>query len=385
MAAQRGERRFHRYAGVQQGAARPLSQGPRKICLPITATALNICANGGQIMRLSTLGLLTCVLVLTACSDLTPRNQSAAIIAQIEPPSSTRGSDAPVNEFGFLRASESGILEMYAAPSRQAEYLIADVATVEIDAESATSAAQPPASEASDQIAYSYGFAFRIDGDDIPALQQAHVAMCEALGEKCRVLRTSQARHASWDAFGSVRMQIAADEAGDLDADLSEISDGLGGNLISSVRDGEDLSEQIIDTEARLRSRLILRDKLTDILRTNRGSVAELVAAEAAVAEVNEELDSTRSRLEEFQNRIRFSEVNIEYQPSFGDTQVGFSAPVVKAFGLIGSTLGMSIAFLIYSISALFPFALLLLGARWVLHRFGWRLRFWKKDLRKEA
>ncbi|MEL7189746.1 MAG: DUF4349 domain-containing protein [Pseudomonadota bacterium] len=243
------------------------------------------------------------------------------------------------------------------------------------------SRANPTAQQS--QIAYSYGYGFRIGSDEIVNLQKAHIAMCDKMGNECRVLRTSQARADSYDAYGELRMQIAASKAGSLTEQLSAPAKEMGGALISSVRDGEDLSEQIIDSEARLNSRLALRDKLTGILQGNRGSVQELIEAEAAIAEVNEELDATRSRLEQFRNRIRYSDVRIEYEPAFGDTQVGFVRPVMTALRSIGSTLGVSIAGIIYTITALMPVALLLLALRWVLHRFGYRLRFWKNDLRR--
>lgn len=58
--------------------------------------------------------------------------------------------------------------------------------------------------------------------------------------------------------------------------------------------------------------------------------------------------------------------------------QLGFSSPVITALRSIGTTLGTTIAVLIYILTALVPVALLLLALRWMLHRLGLRVRFWK-------
>ena len=100
--------------------------------------------------------------------------------------------------------------------------------------------------------------------------------------------------------------------------------------------------------------------------------------AEQAVADVNEQIDATRSKLERYRNRVRYSEVRIEYQPFYGSSQLGFVRPVLTAFQSIGTTLGMTTALIIYALTALIPVGLLLLAVRWLLHRFGLRIRFWR-------
>lgn len=293
---------------------------------------------------------------------------------QVEP----RSSDAaPQNQFGFMEAMETGpdLFGGSVPRARMAQVNLADNSGGSTDRGISTSE-----SAESQQIAYSYGYGFQIDGDKIVELQSAHVTLCEAMGANCRVLRTSQASSGGWDGYGELQLEVAATQAGSFGASLSQPAEELGGELISSVRDGEDLSESIIDSEARLQSRLILRQKLTKVLEGNRGGVAELIAAEKAIADVNEEIDSTRSKLAEYRGRIRYSDVRIEYEPYFGQTQLGFGRPVMTALRSIGTTLGTTIAALIYLITALVPVILLFLAIRSVLHRFGLRIRFWRKS-----
>lgn len=311
--------------------------------------------------------------LLASCSAAKDETTAQDLIAKVEPNDTAKS--APQNKFGFAEALEAKphLFGSATPPAR------IQVAMESKDATAASSrAVQNGNSTPQHQIAYSYGFGFRIGRDKIADLQKAHTAVCQAMGPKCRILRTSQG-NSDWDGYGEVKLEVAALEAGAFEKPLAEPAKRLGGELVSSVRDGEDLSENIVDSEAKLQSRLLLREKLTAILRNNKGTVADLIAAEKAVADVNEEIDATRSKLEQYRNRIQYSSVSIEYQPEFGQSQLGFSRPVMTAFRSIGTTLGTTTAVLIYLVTALIPITLLILALRWVLHRFGLRIRFSRK------
>lgn len=314
--------------------------------------------------------------LLAGCSKATDPGSAAGLIAEVDPANAP--AQAPTNKFGFAEAVAPGP-DLFGSNSTR----LRTVATLDVkepdpaSPELGTASVVPPPQQ---QIAYSYGFGFRVAKERIAELQQAHIALCEAMREKCRILRVSQAK-GDFDGLGELKLQVAASEAGALDKALAEPARKLGGDLVSSVRNGEDLTDEIVDNEARLQARLVLRGKLTEILRSNRGSVDELIKAEKAVADVNEDIDATRTRLAGYRTRIRFSDISIDYQPEFGETQLGFARPVMTAARSIGTTLGMTIAGLIYLLTALVPITLFVIALRWVLHRLGLRLRFWRKPL----
>lgn len=311
--------------------------------------------------------------LLASCSATKDETTAQGLIAEVEPDSGSES--APQNKFGFAEAVEARP-DPFGTETLPAKFRTVSVAQ-EVNA-AADLKPQIPNSSPQHQIAYSYGFGFRIGRDKIAELQQAHTAACQAMGPRCRILRTSQSS-SDLDGYGEVKLEVAASEAGSFEKTLAAPAKRLGGELVSSVREGEDLAENIVDSEAKLQSRLLLREKLTAILRDNKGSVADLISAEKAVADVNEEIDATRSKLEQYRNRIHYSSVKIEYQPEFGQSQLGFSRPVTTALQSIGTTLGMTTAVLIYVMTALIPITLLILALRWVLHRFGLRIRFWRK------
>ncbi len=134
------------------------------------------------------------------------------------------------------------------------------------------------------QIAYSYDYGFRVPAADIAKAQQAHVELCEKRGQKvCRVLNMSNSGGEGDYASGRLHVEVAADQARAFGGQLAKLIEEHGGSQIASSISGEDLSKQIVDTEARLRSRVLLSQRLTELLRTEKGSVKELVAAERAV------------------------------------------------------------------------------------------------------
>ncbi|MCB2083073.1 MAG: DUF4349 domain-containing protein [Sphingomonadaceae bacterium] len=315
--------------------------------------------------------------LLAACGSTERANEAEAIVEELQPVSGDDSAEV-VNEFGFWAAEEQGVVgDPFGAGAPTAKD-IANRNSVSKPAAEPTAANGENLSPAQSSIAYAYSFGFQIEQENIPDLQKAHVSLCTKLGTKCRVLRMSQAGSDGWDGYGELELQVEASQAQNFGDALSEPAEELGGEQISFVVDGEDLSETIIDAEARLASRLVLRDKLTGILRKSTGSVDELVKAEQAVAEVTQEIDATRSKLQELRNRIRYSAVSIQYNTSYGDQQIGFVQPVWYALKSIGSTLGMTVAAIVYLLTIMIPVVLLILVIRWVMHRFGWRMRFWK-------
>lgn len=271
-----------------------------------------------------------------------------------------------------------GISNMYAADS---EYGYAEeVAEIErIDVipimEAPSDGEQEPGPNAP-QIAYSYDYGFRVDANDLPVLQQRHVELCASMEENCRILNQSS-RNDEDLAFGNLSLKVAAAYADTFNDQLASSTDGVDAQQVSYSVRGDDLTDNIIDTEARLEGRRVLRDRLMDVLRNRQGSVADLVEAERGVAQVNEEIDSAASRLANLRGRVAFSSVDIRYNPDLGNSGIGMVRPIQEAFSAIGTTLGVTIAALIYILTALVPITITFLGLRWLWRKSG--LRLWRR------
>jgi hypothetical protein len=222
------------------------------------------------------------------------------------------------------------------------------------------------------QIAYVFTYGFRLPGASIPALQQRHADLCESKGPHiCRIIAMDQSGDEGEYSKGSLQLAVASSEARDFGKQLATLAERADGAQVAAAISGEDLSKRIVDTEARLRARTLLRDRLMEVLATRRGTVTELVEAERGVAQVNEEIDQARSWLSEMKSRVAYSRLEISYtsaQPSSG----GFLEPARGAVGSLGAIFGNLLAVLIVLGALAAPFLAGLFGFIALRRRLGW-------------
>jgi hypothetical protein len=239
---------------------------------------------------------------------------------------------------------------------------------VEETAATADDAGQDIVSEP--QIAYRYGYSYRLPADRIDEVQRAHVALCDELGTaRCRI--ENMERASGQGDYGSASLTLRVDsgiarEFGDrLDAAASDADGESSGRTIQA----EDLSRQIVDTEARIRAKQALADRLLTVIQNRAGTVGELVEAERAFAQAQEELDSARTWLAEMRRRVAMSVVTINYQSYRPES--GFWSPVSDALSSSGQLLGMSLAAVIAFVVMILPWALMIIILIWILRRTG--------------
>ena len=220
------------------------------------------------------------------------------------------------------------------------------------------------------QLAYDYGMAFELRSDAIGKLMRRHANVCEQQGPaSCRIVGMDLSGRADEDNVrGKLSLAVAANYARAVTALLEDEAADAGAELSSSTIGSEEVSKQLVDTEARIRAREELRDRLTELLRTRKGSVKELIEAERQVAAVNEEIDQARSWLAETKGRVAFSRMDIDYAPAAAPAG-DFIAPIATALGSVGGLLGETIAALIVILALLLPLGGLVLGVRWLLRR----------------
>jgi hypothetical protein len=221
------------------------------------------------------------------------------------------------------------------------------------------------------KIAYVYSLGFRIAGPKIPALEQRHADLCEAKGpQTCRIISMNQSGSEGDYSSGTLQLAVASSQARTFAKELATLAEGDDGKQVLSAISGEDLSKQIVDTDARLRAHTLLRDRLMDVLATRRGTVTELVEAERGVAQVDEEIDEARSWLAEMKGRVAFSRVDINYAagaPASGS----FGEPIHAAVGSLGAIFGNLLALVIVLAAIGVPAAAVVVGSIRLWRRFG--------------
>ncbi len=220
------------------------------------------------------------------------------------------------------------------------------------------------------KLTYAFDYGFRLAGAQIAPLQQQHADMCEAQGPYvCRIVSLTRSGEEADEIAGELKLAVASDKARGFGALLAASAEAAEADTFRANIQGEDLSKSIVDTEARLRSRVALRDRLMEVLETRRGKVEELVEAERQVAAVNEEIDQAKSWLTEQQGRVAFSTMTLTYESA---TPGGsFLRPVETALGSLGAIFGVLASVLI----VLGALAVPVLAGVWALRAVRRRFR----------
>ncbi len=248
---------------------------------------------------------------------------------------------------------------------------------VAADATQAPQDKAPPVPAAEPRVAYKYRHGYRLEASDVGRVQQAHLALCDKLGTAhCRVVSMERASSEGDFIRASLNLQVEARQARAFGAALDKVVGDAGGDFSDQGIEAEDLSKQMVDTEARIKAKQALADRLLALLQNRSGKVGELVEAERAFADAQEELDAARSWMAEMQQRVSFSAIEISYNSS-APSGSGLWQPIRASFASAGRTIGSSVGSLVSFVAIVLPWLIAGAGLVWLLRRLGWRTR-WK-------
>lgn len=212
------------------------------------------------------------------------------------------------------------------------------------------------------QLAYSYSLSYLLPGDSIAAVQDRHRELCEEMGPaRCQLLALERGVGADRSGEALLKMRVATAEARRFQILLDHGVAEAGGRTENAKISTDEVSKQIVDTEARIRQRELLVARLTEALRTRAGKPADLIAAERSVTEAQEELDRARSWLGELKGRVAMSDFDIRYgaiAPSA--TAEGLGVRLGEAVQGSGAVFLMGLNVLLSLVIYLFPWLLLL-------------------------
>jgi hypothetical protein len=234
------------------------------------------------------------------------------------------------------------------------------------------------------RIAYSYTLGYRLGTGEIGGVQARHIALCDKMGAgKCRI--KSMQRESSDGEFVTANLALVVDSkiARPFQGDLDKAVEAAGGESSSRAINAEDLSKQMVDTAARIKAKQALADRLMILLQNRSGKVGELVEAERAFAEAQEELEAARSWMSEMQARVAMSDMTITYA-STSPSGSGLWSPIRDAIGEAGQILGESISVMLRFVIGVLPWFAGLAGLIWLVRRLGWA-KNWRWPWRRNA
>jgi hypothetical protein len=279
-------------------------------------------------------------------------------------------------------------------PSYAAQNRFAPEADMAQEAPAAAPAPPPAPSQGPSQpagpapvlyLAYSYGMGLEIPSERLPGVMDQHIRACQDAGPRlCQLINSNRTGDPESYIEGYVSLRGEPQWLRTFMGGLSAQVDEAGGRIISQSTNTEDLTRQIVDTEARLRAQTALRDRLQELLRSRPGRLADLLEVERELARVQGEIDAVQSNLAVMRTRVAMSELTLNYRsaprPVGSDTLEPLRVALADFLKIVVS----GFAAIVVVIAALLPFAIVLIPLGWALLR--WRKarggRFFRREPR---
>lgn len=279
----------------------------------------------------------------------------------------------------WAAAAASALLAGCQEVARQHSDEAVDVAMVEIapPAAAATSpVSKAAASVVAPSIAYAYRFGLELPAEAVPTVMGRHEQACIAAGPSaCQVIGSNSSRMGRDAVEASLEMRATPAYVVRFRAALEGDARGAGGRVARQAVESEDLTRQLVDTEAQMRAMQTLRDRLQQLLATRSGTLDQLLQVERELARVQGELDATRSALAVMQTRVQTSRLDVTYSAAGQLAPDSAARPVVDALNSAAYAFMRSLGVLILFIASVLPVLLVGVPLIWLL----WR---WRRSVR---
>ena len=307
----------------------------------------------------------------------------AASCAACSPPPSSVGQFRD-ESFSVMMVKPDASKADYDAAAADANAAAADASAAAAAAEptSNPSPAQPrvgPAApaNAAPMLAYSYGYGVEAPAAKVRPLMSAHERACAQAGrETCQVIGSSVQSRGRDAVYGELQLRATPAWIASFRAGLADQAAKAGGRITQDTTESEDLTRQITDTEATLRAKTTLRDRLQNLLQSHPGKLSDLLDVERELARVQGEIDSMASELAVMRARVATSALTIRYMSEGVLAPAGVAAPlkqsVVDFIGIVFFTL----AAMVRLVAWLLPWVLVGGILLWVFRRRLPRLRW---------
>ena len=222
----------------------------------------------------------------------------------------------------------------------------------------ALKAMAPPEAPLRRHLAVRHELQIVTEADAIEAAWRAASEACAAAG--CEVLASTLTRDDERrPAQASLEARLPPET---FDAFLKQVTalDSVGHHS----KTAEDKTDEVIDTDARLKNMGDFRDSLRRLLATPGAKLKDLVEVERELVRVQSELDSLASRRKSLASQTERVHVMLNFSPRPAVLELGMWSPVRDAVLRAGHVFAGSLGGLIASVVALLPWgvALALLG-----------------------
>lgn len=246
-----------------------------------------------------------------------------------------------------------------------------DAVAVELVAPSAPGAPGPtPTPAAAPSVAYVYRYTLELPAARTVGLMTRHERACIDAGPAvCQIIGSESNRYGRDSLTASLQIRAIPAWIARFRGDLAGEAGAAGGRIASSGTESEDLTRQLVDTEAQLRAKTTLRDRLQQLLATRNGSLEELLKVERELAQVQGEIDATQSGLVAMRTRVATSRLDIDYRSEGQIATDSVFRPVTDALRAALTVFMTSVGALITIAAVVLPFALIATPLVWWILR----------------
>jgi len=146
----------------------------------------------------------------------------------------------------------------------------------------------------------------------------------------------------------------------------------VGGRVVQEKVSGQDVSEEYLDLDARIRSKKALEAQFLEIMKQAK-KVSDALEVQSQLADVRTEIERLEGRRRFLENQSALSTITATLQmpaPLVAATTTGFGYSIKQAFGDAVDTAASIILFVIQAVIVLIPVALLVVLPVW----FVWRV-----------
>ncbi len=213
------------------------------------------------------------------------------------------------------------------------------------------------------RIAYSVNFVVELPGNAVEATQQKVLSQCIAAG--CSVLNSRLDRLRDGSVQGGFSVRIAPDKyQAFADAVIAPPA-----RLVSRAETAEDKTIPLLDIEKRLDAQIALRDRLSAMLKQAGTGVADLVAVEKQLADVQGTIESETAQRDYLRTITDTVMVDVSYNGLIQQAGAVDLSPVRVALNQFVQTMIGSFGEMIVWIAYALPWLPLAALAAWLANR----------------
>jgi len=244
------------------------------------------------------------------------------------------------------------------------------------------SPASPPRGHSNDNptsqsfLAYRYSYGFRLPAKSVATTSNSHADMCLKAGPtKCQVLNSSTSSHNQDHVSANLSLRAEPEWLETFKTDLQMSVEAAKGEMTNSGVSAEDLTRQILDTDARLKAQTTLRDRLQGLLATRNAELKDLLALERELARVQAQIESATTTLNVLRKRVSMSVVDINYQSQSVAVSQSALSPIGRALKNFVGQFAYGLSNVIEFFAGILPWLIfVIMPGLWVLRRW-WRGR----------